>query len=144
MVPFIVGHNYANNALSGLLLCGSCLRVISYIRFDQNTQCSLCVKVGHQQVKCKESPCCAICAGQHLTHLHTCKHPECKTKGTACLHSSTLRLRGTQRDLPEVPLIHHCQTSQHQSRELDVSSDEHAMLVVEKAPSPPQSRSSLP
>lgn len=90
MVLSIVGRHNSNDALRGPLLFGRCLRVTTYFRFDNTTQCTKYLQYGQHPTRFEPTARCAICVGQHLTHPHTCRHPECKIKGTLWLHISML------------------------------------------------------
>lgn len=79
----------SNNAVRVLLLCSSCLRVTTYIPFQQRTSSTLCHECDRYMVNCKGTPCCSICAGEHLTVLHTYKRLKCDIKGTVLLHTFT-------------------------------------------------------
>jgi hypothetical protein len=57
--------------------------VETYLTFGPSTQCNFCQRYCHPSQRCpfekdKHLPTCAICAGPHLTELHTCTLDPCK------------------------------------------------------------------
>jgi hypothetical protein len=64
--------------------------VETYLTFGPSTQCNFCQRYGHPSQRCsfekdKHLPTCAVCAGPHLTELHTCTLDTCR-QGILCTH----------------------------------------------------------
>lgn len=86
MVLSIVGRTNAIIAIKGFLLFAERLKVTQDLHFNGSIQCTNCLSYGHHHCQCKSQPACASCAGPDKTHLHQCSRPDCKTKGSTCLH----------------------------------------------------------
>jgi hypothetical protein len=77
MVIAICGTATLKDLGESVIVASKRCTVETYLTFGPSTQCNFCQRYGHPSQRCpfekdKHLPTCAICAGSHLTEVHTC------------------------------------------------------------------------
>ena len=68
-----------------ITILGQSLTTEKYRQVPLTAQCSNCQGFGHNSNRCKNPPCCQLCAQNHATTQHYCSI--CKTNGRVCQHT---------------------------------------------------------
>jgi hypothetical protein len=90
MVIAICGTATLKDLGESVIVASKRCTVETYLTFGPSTQCNFCQRYGHPSQRCpfekdKHLPTCAVCAGPHLTELHTCTLDTCR-QGILCTH----------------------------------------------------------
>jgi hypothetical protein len=90
MVISICGTATLKDLGESVIVASKRCTVETYLTFRPSTQCNFCQRYGHPSQRCpfekdKRLPACAVCAGPHLTELHTCTLDTCRQE-ILCTH----------------------------------------------------------